>query len=323
MTHLANVLEATGDTPLVRLNRVTEGIDATVLVKLEYFNPGGSVKDRMAIYMVEEAERKGLLKPGGTIVENTSGNTGIALALYAVVRDYRLIVTIPDKMSDEKIGLLKALGAEVTICPTAVPADSPESYYETAKRIAAETPNSFMLNQYHNPSNVDAHFATTGPEIWEQTAGKIDVLVAGVGTGGTASGAGKFLKERNPDVRVVGVDPEGSVYYDWFKRKELVEPHVYAVEGIGEDMLCETMRFEVMDDMRKVGDREAFLMARRLAREEGILAGGSSGAAVHAAIDVARELPADKIVVVILPDSGYNYLGRIFNDDWMREKGFI
>ncbi len=323
MTHLTNVLEAVGDTPLVRLNRVTEGIDATVLVKLEYFNPGGSVKDRMAIYMVEEAERKGLLKPGGTIVENTSGNTGIALALYAVVRGYRLIVTIPDKMSDEKIGLLKALGAEVTICPTAVPADSPESYYETAKRIAAETPNSFMLNQYHNPSNIDAHFATTGPEIWEQTEGKIDVLVAGVGTGGTISGAGKFLKERNPNVRVVGVDPEGSVYYDWFKRRELVEPHVYAVEGIGEDMLCETMRFEVLDDMRKVGDREAFLMARRLAREEGILAGGSSGAAVHAAIDVARELPADKIVVVILPDSGYNYLGRIFNDDWMREKGFI
>ncbi len=323
MEYYKDVLETVGGTPLVRLSRVTEGAEPTLLAKLEYFNPGGSIKDRMVIHMLEQAERKGLLEPGGTIVENTSGNTGIALAMYAAVKGYKLRVTIPDKMSDEKIGLLRALGAEVTICPTAVPPDSPESYYETAKRIAAETPNSYMLDQYHNEDNVQAHYATTGPEIWKQTDGRIDYLVAGAGTGGTVSGVGKFLKENNPRVRVIGVDPVGSVYYDWFKRGVEIEPSVYTVEGIGEDMLCETMHFDVLDDMIQVSDSDAFVMARRLAKEEGIVAGGSSGAAVHAAVKLSEKLPVDKIVVVILPDGGHNYLSRIFTDRWMRDNGFL
>jgi len=323
MNYHQNILELIGNTPLVKLTKVTAGIKATILAKLEFMNPGGSVKDRIAVYMIEKAIKNGLLKPGGTIIESTSGNTGIGLAMYAAVKGFKAIFTIPDKMSQEKINLLKAFGAEVIVCPTNVPPDSPESYYEVAKKLAKETPNSYFVNQYHNEDNVEAHYMTTGPEIWTQTGGRIDYLVAGADTGGTISGVGKFLKEKNPNVKVIAVDPIGSVYHDWFKYKKLIEPKVYMVEGIGEDMLCETMHFEVIDDIIQVSDAEAFYMARKLAREEGILAGGSSGAAVHAAIKVAQNLPEDKVVVVILPDTGRNYISKIFNDEWMKEKGFI
>jgi cystathionine beta-synthase len=318
-----DILGAIGNTPLVRLNKVARGVKPTVLAKVEFLNPGGSVKDRMAVYMVEEAAKMGKLKPGGTIVENTSGNTGIGLALYAAVKGYRAIFTIPDKMSREKIALLEAYGAKVVVCPTSVPPDSPESYYETAKRIARETQNSYMVDQYHNQDNVEAHYRTTGPEIWEQTDGKIDCLVAGVGTGGTISGAGKYLKEKKPGVKIIGVDPFGSVYHDWFKYRKLIESKVYMVEGIGEDMLCETLHFDLMDDIIQVNDRDSFLMARRLVREEGILAGGSSGSAVWAALKACEKLSDDEVVVVILPDSGRNYMSKVFDDEWMREKGFI
>jgi cystathionine beta-synthase len=323
MKYHEDILGTVGNTPLVRLNKVARDVKPIVLAKVEFFNPGGSVKDRMAIYMVEEAVRKGLLKPGGTIVENTSGNTGIGLALYAAVKGYSAIFTMPDKMSREKVRLLEAFGAKVVICPTAVPPDSPESYYEVAKRIARETPNAYMVNQYHNQDNVEAHYRTTGPEIWEQTDGRIDFLVAGVGTGGTISGAGKFLKEKKPGVKIIGVDPVGSVYHDWFKYRKLIEARLYMVEGIGEDMLCETLHFDLMDDIIQVNDRDSFLMARRLAREEGILAGGSSGSAVCAALKVSEKLSEDQVVVVILPDSGHNYMSKIFDDAWMKEKGFI
>ena len=323
MRYHDDILGTIGKTPLVKLNKVARNVKPLVLAKVEFFNPGGSVKDRMAVYMVEEAVRKGLLKPGGTLVENTSGNTGIGLALYAAVKGYRAIFTIPDKMSREKIDLLRAFGAEVVICPTAVPPDSPESYYEVAKRIVRETPGSYLVNQYHNQDNVEAHYRTTGPEIWEETEGRIDYLVAGAGTGGTISGAGRFLKEKKPGVKVIGVDPIGSIYHDWFRYKNVIESHVYMVEGIGEDMLCETMHFDVMDDIIQTNDRDSFLMARRLVREEGILAGGSSGSAVCAALKVCEDLPEDKVVVMILPDTGRNYMSKIFNDDWMKEKEFL
>ncbi|HET8541159.1 MAG TPA: pyridoxal-phosphate dependent enzyme [Anaeromyxobacter sp.] len=322
MSYHETVLSAIGHTPVVKLQKLAGADDATVLAKLEFLNPGGSIKDRMARHILDQAEKAGLLRRGGTIVENTSGNTGSAVAMWAAVRGYRCVFTMPDKMSKEKQDALKAFGAQVVVTPTNVPADSPDSYYSVAKRLAAETPNSFYLNQYHSTDNVEAHYRSTGPEIWEQTGGRIDAFVAGLGTGGTMSGAGRFLKERNPKLLNVGVDPIGSVYHAMFKTGKLSQPSVYKVEGIGEDMMCGAMDLSVLDDVRQVTDAQAFAMARRLAREEGIFAGGSSGAAVYVAVQVARELGRGKTIVVPLPDGGRSYVSKFFSDEWMRDNGF-
>jgi cystathionine beta-synthase len=320
-----DITETIGDTPLVRLRRLPDaaGVKATVLAKLEFINPTGSIKDRMAVFILDEALRAGELKPGYTIIEATSGNTGAAVAMFGAVHGFPVILTIPDKMSSEKVDTLRAFGAEVHICPTAVPAESPESYYETAKRIHRETPQSYFIGQYFNLDNIEAHYRLTGPELWRQTQGKFDTLVGGIGTGGTVSGTARYLKEQNAAIEIVAADPVGSVYYDYHRSKELIEPSTYLVEGIGEDMLCPTIDFSVIDRVYQVTDEESFVTARDLARQEGILAGGSSGAAVHVALRHAATLDADKTVVVILPDGGSRYLSKMYNDDWMREKGFI
>lgn len=321
-----SVIDAIGDTPMVRLHRVIQGVRADVVAKLEFLNPGGSVKDRIGPFIIQAAERDGQLRPGGTIVEATSGNTGVGLAIAAAVRGYKTVCVMPDKMSEEKIRLLRAFGARVVITPTAVAPDDPRSYYSVSRRIADETPNSFYANQYANPANPLAHYDTTGPEIWRQAGGAVDVLVAAMGTGGTISGAGRYLKERNPALRVLGVDPIGSVFYEYFKTGRLPEPHTYKVEGIGEDFLPDTMDFSVVDEVVQVTDRESFAMTRRLVREEGIFSGGSSGTAVAGALKYLRGLPdhgAGLRVVVIFPDSGARYLSKIFSDDWMREHGFL
>src|SRR5437870_1488498 len=321
-----NILQAVGKTPLVRLNKVAGPEDAAVYAKCEFLEPGGSIKDRMALYILDKAEREGRLKPGAVIVENTSGNTGMGVALWAAVKGFRCVFTMPDKMSMEKVNSLKAFGAEVVVTPTNVPAEDPRSYYETAKRIHRETPGSFMLNQYHNPDNIEAHYKLTGPEIEKDVreAGiSLDFFVAGLGTGGTMSGAGRYLKERFPALRNIGVDPEGSVYLDYFKTGRLIQPHVYKVEGIGEDMLCKAMDFSVLDDVRRVDDKQSFTMARKVAREEGLFAGGSSGSAVHAAVDLAREIGKGKNIVVVLPDSGTRYITKFYSDEWMKDNGFL
>jgi cystathionine beta-synthase len=310
-----NVLELIGNTPLLRLNKLARGVKPVILAKLEMLNPGGSVKDRIGIRMIEEAERRGLLKKGGTIVEPTSGNTGVGLAIAAAIKGYKAVFVMPDKMSQEKISLLKAYGAEVVITPTAVPRESPESYYSVADRLAKELPGGFQPNQYFNPENPRTHYNTTGPEIWRQTGGKIDYFVAGVGTGGTISGVSKYLKEQNPKVRVVGVDPEGSLYTG-----DTVRP--YKIEGIGEDFIPGTVDLGLIDDWVTVNDRDSFLMARRCVREEGLLIGGSCGSALAGALEYAKKLDESKLMVVLLPDSGRSYLSKLYNDAWMRDQGF-
>jgi cystathionine beta-synthase len=317
MPVLETFLDAMGNTPLVRLSKVTRGVRPTVLAKLEMLNPGGSVKDRIGIRMIEAAERAGALRPGGTIVEPTSGNTGHGLAIAAAIRGYKCIFVMPDKMSQEKISLLRAYGAEVVITPTAVAPESPESYYRVAERLADEIPGAFQPNQYFNAENPATHYATTGPEIWEQTEGGVDVFVAGIGTGGTISGVGKYLKEQNANVMVVGADPEGSVYSG-------DEPRPYLVEGIGEDFWPDTFDPSVVDRYVKVSDRDSFRMARAVTRQEGILVGGSCGTAVVAALTVARELDdASKTIVVLLPDSGRGYLSKVHSDTWMLQHGML
>lgn len=320
-----DVLELIGGTPMVKIRRIAADLPCTVAAKLESWNPAGSVKDRTASRIVAEAERKGLLKPGGTIVESTSGNMGVGLSLVAAVKGYRCIVVTTDKQSEDKVNLVKAFGADVRICPTAVEPDDPRSFYSVGKRIAAETPNSFYANQFFNPDNPAAHYATTGPEIWEQTDGRIDVLVGGLGTGGSICGAGRFLKEKNPAVQVVGADPQGSLFYDFFHTKTVARAEMYKIEGIGEDIFPSTLDFSVLDDVVRVQDGESFRMARRLAREEGILAGGSSGSALVAALRYAHAKGglAGKLVVFLVCERGERSLGKAFNDEWMRRHGFM
>lgn len=316
MNYYENVLERIGQTPLIKLSKVTQGIKANIFVKVEYFNPGGSSKDRIALAMIENAEKKGLLKPGGTIIEATAGNTGAGLALVAASKGYRCIFVLPDKMSDDKVNLLKAYGAEIVITPTSVAPDSPESYNGVADRLAREIPNSFRPGQFSNLVNPEAHYHSTGPEIWEDLEGNIDVFVAGMGTGGTISGTGKYLKEKNPNIVVIGADPEGSILSG-------DSPKSYKVEGIGEDFVPVTFNRQVVDEFIRVSDTESFTITRRLAREEGLLVGGSSGTALAAALKYAERVPAGSNIVVLLPDTGRNYLTKIFSDDWMFENGFL
>jgi cystathionine beta-synthase len=318
-----NILQLIGNTPILKLNKLTTDLQCTIFAKLEFLNPGGSIKDRIGIAMIQAAEAESLIKPGYTIVEPTSGNTGLGLAMAAIAKGYKMIFTLPDKMSKEKIDLLKAYSAKVIVTPTNVPADHPANYIKVAERIVKETPNSFMPNQYFNKANPEVHYKTTGPEIWEQTDGKVDILVATMGTGGTISGIAKYLKEKNPNVCIVGVDPEGSMYHHEFYGTK-GEIHSYKVEGIGEDFLPANLNLKLLDEIITVNDKEAFLTARELTQKEGLFAGGSAGAAVFAALQVAkRGENKGKIIVVILPDTGRNYLNKIYSDDWMVENGFL
>ncbi len=318
-----SILDAVGRTPLVRLHRLSAGLAPAMYAKVDYLNPGGSVKDRIALRMIDDAEQKGLLKPGGTIIEGTSGNTGMGLALIAAVRGYKIIFPITDKQAREKIDLLKALGAEVIVCPTAVAPDDPRSYYSVAKKLAEEIPNSFYPNQYENPNNPQAHYETTGPEIWESSDGHVTHVVLGLGTGGTAKGVGRYLKTKNPTVKIIGVDPVGSLYHEFFHRRTVGEARPYVVEGIGEDIFPSNMDFDLLDDVIQVTDRDCFVTARRLARQEGIFAGGSAGGAVWAALQLAPTLTTDDFVVVFIPDTGRQYVSKVYSDEWMRENRYL
>ena len=320
-----NILETIGNTPLVRLNNIAKEVSATVLAKVEFFNPGNSVKDRMALKMVEDAESDGRLKPGGTIVEGTSGNTGMGLALAAIVKGYKLICVSTDKQSKEKFDILRAVGAKVVVCPTDVTPDDPRSYYSTSKKIASEIPDSWYVNQYDNPSNTVAHYEQTGPEIWKQTEGKVTHFVVGVGTGGTISGVGKFLKEKNPDIKVWGIDTYGSVFKKYHETGIFDENEIYPyiTEGIGEDILPKNVNFDVIDSFEKVTDKDAAIYTRKLAREEGIFAGNSCGAAVRGVIQLKKHFTKEDVVVVLLHDSGSRYVGKMYNDEWMKKNNFL
>ena len=325
MNYAENILQTIGNTPLVRLNTITSEVDAMVLAKIESFNPGNSVKDRMALKMVEDAENDGRLKPGGTIVEGTSGNTGMGLALAAIVKGYKLICVSTDKQSKEKFDVLRAVGAEVVVCPTDVAPEDPRSYYSTSKRIAEETPNAWYVNQYDNPSNAQAHYEQTGPEIWEQTEGKITHFVVGVGTGGTISGVAKYLKEKNPDIKIWGIDTYGSVFKKYHETGIFDENEIYPyiTEGIGEDILPANVNFSLIDHFEKVTDKDAAIYTRKLAREEGIFAGNSCGAAVKGLLQLKENFSQNDVVVVLLHDSGSRYIGKMYNDVWMEEQKFI
>jgi cystathionine beta-synthase len=321
----ATILDAIGDTPMVRINRITRDVPGTVLAKIETFNPGNSIKDRMAVKMIEDAERAGKLKPGGTIIEGTSGNTGMGLAIAAVVKGYKCIFTTTDKQSKEKVDALKAFGAEVIVCPTNVDPEDPRSYYSVSSRLEKEVPNSWKANQYDNLSNLQAHYEQTGPEIWNQTEGRVTQLVVGVGTGGTVSGVGRYLKQQNPKIKVWGIDTYGSVFKK-YKETGIFDKHEiypYITEGIGEDFLPKNVDFLVIDHFEKVTDKDAAIMTRRIAREEGIFAGNSAGSAIAGLLQLKDRFEPDDVIVVIFHDHGSRYLGKMFNDDWMREKGFI
>lgn len=318
-----SIIEKIGNTPLIHLARISSDTRARIYGKAEHLNPAGSVKDRLGLAIIEEAERSGKLKPGGVIVEGTGGNTGLALAMVAAYKGYRAIFTMPDKMSQEKVRFLKSFGAKVIVTPSAVPPDSPDYYVNVAKRIADETPNSIYANQFYNPINPEIHYQTTGREIWEQTGGEIDYFVAGMGTGGTVSGVGRFLKEQKPDVQVIVADPEGSIIKDYFYTKRIVESRPWKVEGIGEDMIPPNHHYQYVDDVVQVSDRESFQAARRLAREEGIFVGGSTGTILAAALKVARNLSEPKTFVIILCDSGDRYLSKFHSDEWMKENRFL
>lgn len=325
MKYYNNILETIGNTPLVKINKLTKDVKALVLAKVETTNPGNSVKDRMAVKMVEDAEERGWIKPGGTIIEGTSGNTGMGLALAAIAKGYKLICVLADKQSKEKMDILRAVGAEVVVCPTAVEPEDPRSYYSVSKRLAAETPNSWYVNQYDNLANRQAHYEQTGPEIWEQTEGKITHFVVGVGTGGTISGVGKFLKEQNPDIKIWGIDTYGSVFKKYHETGIFDENEIYPyiTEGIGEDILPKNVDFDIIDKFTKVTDKDAAIYTRRLAREEGIFVGNSAGAAIKGLLQLQEELTEDDVVVVLFHDHGSRYVGKMFNDDWMRERGFL
>lgn len=325
MKYAENILGTIGNTPLVKLNKITEGVNALVLAKVETFNPGNSVKDRMAVKMIEDAEADGRLKPGGTIIEGTSGNTGMGLALAAIVKGYKLICVISDKQSKEKMDILRAVGAKVVVCPTDVEPTDPRSYYSVSKRLAEETPNAWYVNQYDNPSNAQAHYEQTGPEIWEQTEGRITHFVVGVGTGGTISGVAKYLKERNPGVKVWGIDTYGSVFKKYHETGIFDENEIYSyiTEGIGEDILPKNVDFSLIDGFTKVTDKDAAVYTRRLALEEGIFVGNSAGAAIKGLLQLKDEFKPEDVVVVLFHDSGSRYVGKMFNDDWMRERGFL
>jgi len=324
MKYYNNIIETIGNTPLVRLNKVNES-DALVLAKVETFNPGHSIKDRMALKMIEDAEKDGRLNPGGTIIEGTSGNTGMGLALTAIQKGYKCIFVLADKQSKEKMDILRAVGAKVEVCPTDVDPDDPRSYYSVSRRLSEEIPNSWFVNQYDNPSNSVAHYESTGPEIWEQTDGKITHLVVGVGTGGTISGTAKYLKEQNPNIKIWGVDTYGSVFKKYHETGEFDEKEIYPyiTEGIGEDILPKNVDFSIIDKFEKVTDKDGAIMARRLAREEGIMVGYSAGSAVAGINQLKENLTKEDIVVVIFHDHGTRYVGKLFNDDWMKEQGFM